>query len=416
MELVLIGIGGLVFLAHLFAALFEKTRVPDVVPLVILGLLVGPVFGLVAPSTFGKVGGVFTTFALVIILFQGGLSLNFAVLRDSIGEGGRLTLTNFAATLAVVGPLAHNILRFSWLESFMLGTIVGGTSSAVVIPLIAKLRMQERTRTALLLESAFSDVLCIVTTIALLQSLQSHELNPGRLAGQVISSFVMASAIGTAGAVFWSNILARVRELENSLFTTPAFVCIIFGVAESLGFSGAIAALAFGIVLGNVESLTNLKLPTVIFSRLKPVKLNATEEALFTELVFLLKTFFFVYIGLSMRFALWMSVAAGLGITAGLFIARIPVVRMSLSLQTPRTDASFASVMAPKGLAAAVLASLPLQAGVASGAALQEAVYAVVLFSIAATTLLTFLLERGYAVKPYAAVLADFSSAEKSSG
>lgn len=415
MELVLIGIGGLVFLAHLFAAFFEKTRVPDVVPLVILGLLVGPVFGLVAPSTFGKVGGVFTTFALVIILFQGGLGLNFAVLRDSVGEGGRLTLTNFAATLAIVAPLAHIILRFSWLESFMLGTIVGGTSSAVVIPLIAKLQLQERTRTALLLESAFSDVLCIVTTIALLQSVQSHDLKPGLLAGQVIASFVMASTIGAAGAVFWFNILARVRELENSLFTTPAFVCIIFGLAEALGFSGAIAALAFGVVLGNVESLASLKLLTSAFSRLKPVKLNATEEALFAELVFLLKTFFFVYIGLSMRFALWQSVAAGLGVTVGLFLVRILVVRGSLSLQTPRADAAFAAVMAPKGLAAAVLASMPLQAGLVNGAVMQETVYAVVLFSIAATTTLTFLLQRGGIVRPYAIVLAGFSEPEKSS-
>jgi NhaP-type Na+/H+ or K+/H+ antiporter len=77
MEIVLIGLGGLVFLAHLFSAIFEKVRLPDVVPLVILGLLLGPVFGLTDPSTFGKIGGVFTTLALVIILFQGGYRLAF---------------------------------------------------------------------------------------------------------------------------------------------------------------------------------------------------------------------------------------------------------------------------------------------------------------------------------------------------
>jgi NhaP-type Na+/H+ and K+/H+ antiporter len=121
----------------------------------------------------------------------------------------------------------------------MLGSIVGGTSSAVVIPLIAKLKIQERSRTDLLLESAFSDVLCIVVTLALLQSIRSHELRPGLIAGQVVSSFVMASALGAIGAFFWSNMLARVRQLENSLFTTPAFVCIIFGLAELRGFSAS---------------------------------------------------------------------------------------------------------------------------------------------------------------------------------
>lgn len=408
MELVIIGIGALIFLAHLFAAFFERTRIPDVVPLVLLGLAIGPLFGLVAPAAFGKIGGVFTTLALVIILFQGGLGLNFASLRDSVGEGSRLTFVNFLATSVVIGPLAHALLGLGWLESFTVGSILGGTSSAVVIPMVAKLKLRERTRTALILESAFSDVLCIIVTLALLQSFKSNELRPGLIAGQIISSFTLASVIGSAGAVFWSNILARVRELENSLFMTPAFVCIVFGFAELLGFSGAIAALAFGIVLGNVETLSSLKMPGPLFARLKPVQLNKTEEALFAEIVFLLKTFFFVYIGLSMQFNYWHIVLAGLGLTCALFLVRIPVVRWSLSSLTTRSDASLAAVMTPKGLAAAVLASMPLQAGLDSGALIQDTVYAVILFSIAATTLLTFLLEKGRIRKPYAAALSNF--------
>ena len=408
-ELVIIGIGALIFLAHLFAALFERTRIPDVVPLVCLGLIIGPLFGLVAPAAFGKIGGVFTTLALVIILFQGGLGLNFASLRDSVGESARLTFVNFLASAAVAGPLAYALLGLGWLESFMVGSIVGGTSSAVVIPMVAKLKLHDRVRTTLILESAFSDVLCIIVTLALLQSFKSHELRPGLIAGQIISSFTLASMIGSAGAVFWSNILARVRELENSLFMTPAFVCIVFGLAELLGFSGAIASLAFGIVLGNVEMLAALQMPGPLFARLKPVQLNKTEEALFAEIVFLLKTFFFVYIGLSMRFTYWHIVLTGLSLTCALFFVRVPVVRWSLSSSTTRSDASLAAVLTPKGLAAAVLASMPLQAGVANGATLQDAIYAVILFSIAATTLLSFLLERGSIRRPYAAAFSNFA-------
>jgi len=395
MELVIIGIGVLIFLAHLFAALFEKTRIPDVVPLVLLGLALGPLFGLVAPAAFGKIGAVFTTLALVIILFQGGLGLNFAALRDSLAEGAWLTLVNFGATAAVVGPIAHALLDLGWTESFMIGSIVGGTSSAVVIPMVRKLKLQDRSRTALILESAFSDVLCIIVTIALLESVRSQELRPGLVLGQIIASFTLASVIGSIGAVFWSNFLARVRELENSLFMTPAFVCIVFGLAELLGFSGAIAALAFGIVLGNIDMLAGLKVPGSFFARLKPVQLNSTEEALFAEIVFLLKTFFFVYIGLSMRFTHWNSLLSGFFLTTAIFIVRVPVVRWTMSAKTSSGDAAIAGVMTPKGLAAAVLASMPLQAGVAGGAAMQDAVYAVILFSIAATTFLTFILERG---------------------
>jgi NhaP-type Na+/H+ or K+/H+ antiporter len=76
--------GLLVFLAHHFAKLLEKTRVPDVFPLLALGLLLGPVFHVVPPASLGKVGNVFATVTLIIILFQGGLSINFSLLRQSL--------------------------------------------------------------------------------------------------------------------------------------------------------------------------------------------------------------------------------------------------------------------------------------------------------------------------------------------
>src|SRR3972149_2997755 len=62
--LVILFVGLLVFLAHFLTALFEKTRVPDVLPLVALGVLIGPVAKLVTPEAFGQVGPVFTTVAL----------------------------------------------------------------------------------------------------------------------------------------------------------------------------------------------------------------------------------------------------------------------------------------------------------------------------------------------------------------
>ena len=84
--LVLVFIGLLVFLAHLFVALFERTRVPDVLYLILIGVIVGPVLGIVSPEDFGKVGGVFTTVALVVILFEAGLELSVESLRSSTGS------------------------------------------------------------------------------------------------------------------------------------------------------------------------------------------------------------------------------------------------------------------------------------------------------------------------------------------
>jgi len=65
-------VGILIFLAHLFTSVFSRTRVPDVLLLIIIGICIGPVFGLVSTSQFGIVGPVMTTITLIIILFESG--------------------------------------------------------------------------------------------------------------------------------------------------------------------------------------------------------------------------------------------------------------------------------------------------------------------------------------------------------
>ena len=87
------------------------------------------------------------------------------------------------------------------------------------------------------------------------------------------------------------------------------------------------------------------------------------EKSFFAEAVFLLKTFFFVYIGLSVQLGDRPLLLQSLGLVLCLLLLRIPVVRLSLPHQLPRKDAVDASLMVAKGLAAAALASLPLSEG-----------------------------------------------------
>ena len=66
---VLIFLGILVFSAHLFSMIFSKKKIPDVLLLLVIGVLIGPVLGFVTPEDFGSVGSVFTSITLVVILF-----------------------------------------------------------------------------------------------------------------------------------------------------------------------------------------------------------------------------------------------------------------------------------------------------------------------------------------------------------
>jgi NhaP-type Na+/H+ or K+/H+ antiporter len=271
--------------------------------------------------------------------------------------------------------------------------------------------MQDESKTALFLESALSDVLCIVALFALLGAYRLGEVRVGLLIGNMIAAFMLASVIGILSAAAWSILLNRVRTIQNSIFTTPAFVFIIFGATELLGYNGAISSLAFGVTLGNIRLLRMGFLRKYI--HMEPIGLNQTEKVFFSEAVFLLKTFFFVYIGLSIRLTEWWLVSLGSILALLLFAARIPVVRLSVQRATPMKDAALMAVMVPKGLAAAVLAAVPLQENVLGGEMIQHVTYAVILASVLLTSILIFLLERTPLIGVYGLFFSGFGAPQQ---
>ncbi|HCX98953.1 MAG TPA: sodium:proton exchanger [Bacteroidales bacterium] len=394
---VIVFVGLIVFISHLFTGIFERKRIPDVLLLMLIGLLLGPIFGIISPEDFGIAGPMFTTITLVIILFEGGLALRFDTLKNAIKGTTALTTTNFFVTTIIVGLISWLLFGLHPVAGFMLGTILGGTSSAVVIPMVQQLRMNDASRTILVLESAISDVLCIIFALALLETFQVEEVKIGLIVGKIISSFILAAVMGWLGALVWSVLLNRVRTIRNTIFTTPAFVFIIFGIAEMFGFSGAISALAFGITLANIEVFNVSLLKRYIAS--EPISLNDTEKIFFSEIVFLLKTFFFIYIGLSIQLQNLWALVLGLLVTIIIFTFRVPVVKFSVRKPFATSDLTMMSIMVPKGLAAAVLASLPLQQGVVGGEFIRDITYAVILISIIFTSVLIPLVEKSSTVR-----------------
>ena len=397
--LTIVSVGCIIFLSHYFASLFERTKIPDVLWLFTIGLLLGPVSGLVKPESFGAIGPVFTTITLIFILFESGIEQRLEPLINSLGGTAKITTYNFIGTCLVVGSIVYFNTDLGLTRSLLLGSIVGGTSSAVVTTLARMFNLQERSSTILVLESAFSDVYTLAVPLTLLAAYKLGKFDLAYMTGQMISAFILAAMLGIAGAFLWSILLNRMRTLQNTVFTTPAFVFIIYGVVEILNYSGPIAALAFGITLGNIDVLGPPIMRNVI-SR-KPIALNEQERAFFSEAVFLLRTFFFLYIGISVRFQDGWMFLLGLGLTGALFLARIFIVRLSVPADTPARDAAFMAVMIPKGLGAAVLASLPLQQGVAGGEIIQSVVFSIILCSTLFSTVMCFLMDKTWLARIY---------------
>jgi NhaP-type Na+/H+ or K+/H+ antiporter len=390
--IVLLAIGTLVFLAHLFSALFQRTKVPEVVYLILLGVLLGPILHVVDPSAFGSLGSVFITVTLVVILFHGGLELGFETLKRSLRPSLVLTITVYAISFGLLVLICLFVASTSFQTAVFVSAVLAGPAPALVIPLVRQLPLSDSTRTTLILESAVGEALCIVISLAALDVLKRSELHVGKVVGTLISSFILAAITGGIGGYIWSILLNRIRQLQNALFTTPAFVFIIFGIVELLGYSGPVAVLAFGITMGNAHLLD---LPLLKrYAQLSPSNHDENEIRFFSEIVFLLKIFFFIYLGISVTLTNIPLLLEAILITLALFLARLLTTLGSDRAMKNPLDLRSTMFLIPRGTAAAVLGSLPLQLGLEEGALIQNLIYSVVLTSILITGILvTFFLK-----------------------
>lgn len=386
MSATILFIGLMVFFAHFLSLQFRKTNIPDVLVLVIVGIVLGPLLGFVSPADFGKVGSLFATIALVVILFEGGTTLDMNVLSRSLTTTGKLAVGCFALTALIATLIGMYALGLGMLPAAMLGLTLGSTSPAVIIPLVKILRVSDKPATVMILESALTDVLSIIGVFALLQIYTQGGVEPGRLIGSVLSAMVFAIVIGVIGGIGWLLVLGRVRDFPNTISSTLAYVFIVYGATEGLGFSGAIAALALGFTLTNFEEFKLHRIPSIDRNI---VPLNDIDLAFYSEAVFLLRTYFFVYLGISIHFS-----AVHLALTAAAIVLLIYLMRIILTRLVFRNpdytlrDTAITSMMVPKGLAAAVLAALPLQYGVTGGEVIRDTTYMAVLISITLTALL----------------------------
>ena len=397
MEGVIISLAILIFLSHLFSVMFVKTRIPEVLPLLILGIILGPVLHIVSPADFGMVDQVFTRVLLIVILFESGLGIRISQIRSTWSQSLQLTLASFAVILCVVAVLSKIVLGLHFAYAVILGAILADNSFAIIIPLISKLNISAPVKTVLLTESTIGGVISIVLTITLLNMVKINSFDASLIIAKILYTFVVSFLVGSAAAIFWTTVLTKVRKLENGIFLTLAFVLVVYSVCETLGSDGAIGAFIFGIVAGNIKFIERFTM------NVKSKAFNDTEKSFFGEVVFILRTFFFVYIGISMQINSIFSMLCGLLFTAAIFLARIPTVNYIMEKQISRIDCAVTSIMVPKGLVTAVLASMVMQAGLPGGAILQNTIYCVILFSIIFATVFSFLIEKGHTAK-----LTDF--------
>jgi cell volume regulation protein A len=380
--------GLIIFLGFLGEEFFKRTSIPDPILLLLFGVLLGPVLNFFSRDQLISITPYFAALALIVILFDGGLNMN---IREAIKNSPRALLLGFSGwilNVLVTALLCKVLLGWRLLNGLLLGSIIGGGSSIIVIALARKLGVSGKTETVLSLESILTDVLCVVGAFVAIDVIVSGEVNLQAALGSVATAFGVGILVGSLIGIVWLNILERIKGKPNTYMLTLGILLLTFVVARNLGGTGAISALFLGLVIGNAPQVAKLlKFKT-------SVSIDESVRGFHSQISFLIRSFFFVFTGLLFSFSLLGTVVFGLLLSFLFLGLRFFAVKLSFFKSSFKGSENLVTIMLPRGLATAVLASLPFTSGVPSSQVFPEIAFIVIFTTIITCTIGVALLKR----------------------
>jgi potassium/hydrogen antiporter len=292
--------GGLILAIGIITSLLaQKIRVPDVAVFLIVGMAIGPeMLGLINIRADSALNQIILLFGASYILFDGGASLRFAVLKQVWITILVIATVGVAITGAITGLAAYYILSVPLIVALLLGATLASTDPATLVPIFRQVNIRDRVAQTVISESAFNDATGAVITFGVLAvalgtgefSLMSSLLD---LLKQSLVGIVAGAALGYLAALLiaherWSFLA------EYAPVVTLVAVIGAYFAADGLQASGFMAVFVFGIVLGNKESFG--------------FKMEAGEAQKLDEYVvttaFIMRLFIFILLGAQVDFAL----------------------------------------------------------------------------------------------------------------
>jgi len=364
-SLFLITIAGIFLIGVIGEVVFERTGIPDVVWLILVGIVLGPMSGLVDRSQLTEIAPYFGAITLVIVLFDGGSGLRLRELTHAAPRATLLALVGFLLSAGAVAAASMGAARlgmlpesWGWLHGIMLGSILGGSSSVVIMPALAMARLEASVSNLVNLESALTDVLCVVVTAATVRIAVVGTTDAAQAAATLGEAFAVGLGIGvTAGLL----ALLALRALRRSSHAYPLILgalLIVYVLIDHVGGSAPLGILAMAVLVGNAPALSKA------VGLARSARLSRGVEHAHDQITFIVKSFFFVFIG-AMLGPPWPLVGLGAILGVVLLGARIPAVLGATAGSGMKgAERGLVTVSMPRGMAAGVLALLPTQAGI----------------------------------------------------
>ncbi len=378
-HVVLLAAGVTIFLGVAGESFFKRTGIPDIAFLMILGVIIGPLLGIIQPEAVVEVVPYFAALALIIIMFDGGLNLDLKSMVKTAHFALLLAILGFAVSMVIVTMLAHYGLGWEWLDSILLSSIVGGSSSIIVFGLVRQLRVSEETKSMLSFESALTDILSTIVAFIMFEAVLSGYFDIELLGITFGRNIAIGLLLGLGVGIPWMFVTTKLANAQHSYMLTLGILFVLYFMAQSLGESGALTALVFGLMLGNRYRLSRylrIKLPEI-----------STDDTMHNQLTFLVRSFFFVFVGLLASFGQIEYIIFGIVSAILIYLGRLIVTKTTLTNRFSTLDRKVTSVMIPRGLAAAVLATFAITLGLPNGEVYPQIIFFVIMGSVIITTI-----------------------------
>lgn len=318
---IIISVCALIIIAYLFDLTAPKTKIPSVILLLSVGWASNQLlkFLNISIPDLSSLLPIFGTIGLILIVLEGSLELelkreNFPLIRKSI-------IASLIQTVGLSFLLAYAFYYFgdySYKDSLLNAIPLSIISSAIAIPSVKNIT--KSSKEFIIYESSLSDIFGVIffDFIALNDTIDAAAF--GSFAVQILV-IILISFVATLGLAF---LLSKIKN-HTKFIPILILLITIYAISKMFHLPALIFILLFGIILGNLDELKNIKW----INKAQPEKLN-TEVMKFKEIVmegtFLIRTIFFLLFGYMMNTAEIIneeSLLWSIGIVGAIFIFRL---------------------------------------------------------------------------------------------
>lgn len=256
-DIILLWVAILIFVSVISSKLSDRFAIPVLLLFLGIGMLagsegIGEIY--FDNAQMAKSIGVV---ALIFIIFSGGFDTNWKETKPVVWPGVILSTLGVLITALITGFFAVYILKFSFLEGMLLGSIISSTDAAAVFTILRSKRigLKQPLKPLLEFESGSNDPMAVFLTVGFISLLTVKNMSIAALVPMFVLDMGMGAFIGYLMARFSVILINRLKLEYEGLYPVIMFslVLLTYVIAVFLKGNGFLSVYLAGLMLGQSE-------------------------------------------------------------------------------------------------------------------------------------------------------------------